>query len=64
MARFLRHPSELGLIAAAAGAAVLLDSSVAAGIALVVLVPLALARCAAEDRMLDRMRDRPRNLAA
>jgi protein-S-isoprenylcysteine O-methyltransferase Ste14 len=57
--RRLRHPSELGLIAAAAGAAVLLDSGVAAAIALVVLVPLAVARCAAEDRVLRRMRARP-----
>jgi protein-S-isoprenylcysteine O-methyltransferase Ste14 len=61
--RFLCHPSELGLIAAAAGAAVLLDSRVAAGIALVVLVPLAVVRCAAEDRLLDRVRDRPRRPA-
>jgi protein-S-isoprenylcysteine O-methyltransferase Ste14 len=61
--RVLRHPSELGLIAAAAGAAVLLDSCVAAGIALVVLVPLVVVRCAAEDRVLDRMRDDPRGPA-
>ena len=62
--RLLRHPSELGLIAAAAGAAVLLDSGIAAAIALVVLVPLAVVRCAAEDRLLRGVHDRPRHSTA
>lgn len=50
--RWLRHPSEVGLVAAAAGAAVLLGSRGAAALVLVVLVPLSVLRCRAEDRLL------------
>jgi protein-S-isoprenylcysteine O-methyltransferase Ste14 len=52
--RWMRHPSELGLVAAAAGATVLLGSPAAAAVALVGLVPLSALRCAAEDRVLAR----------
>jgi len=54
--RWLRHPSELGLVVAAAGAAVLLGSLCAAAVTIVVLVPLSLHRCAGEDRVLQAMR--------
>jgi len=47
--RWMRHPSEVGLLAAAAGAALLLDSAIAATIAAGVLVPLCAVRCHAED---------------
>jgi len=50
--RWVRHPSELGLVLAAMGAAVLLGSRGAAVVVLVVLVPLSLQRCRAEDRLL------------
>lgn len=50
--RYLRHPSELGLVAAAAGAAVLLASAIAGAIVAAVLVPLAAVRCAAEQRTI------------
>jgi len=50
--RWLRHPSELGLLAAALGAAILLGSAIAAAIVAGVLLPLAMARCRAEDRLL------------
>jgi protein-S-isoprenylcysteine O-methyltransferase Ste14 len=50
--RWLRHPSELGLLAAATGAAVLFASFVAAAIIALVLAPLSIMRCAAEDRGL------------
>lgn len=50
--RLMRHPSEVGLIAAAAGSAWLLGSPVAALIAALVLLPLCIARCRAEDRAL------------
>jgi protein-S-isoprenylcysteine O-methyltransferase Ste14 len=52
--RWLRHPSEVGLVAAAAGAAALLSSMVAAALFALVLAPLAIARCAAENRTLSR----------
>jgi protein-S-isoprenylcysteine O-methyltransferase Ste14 len=48
----MRHPSEIGLLAAAAGAALLLDSAIAATIAAVVLLPLCAMRCHAEDQRL------------
>lgn len=51
--RRMRHPSEVGLLATAAGDALLLDSAIAATIAAVVLVPLCAIRCSAEDRVLD-----------
>jgi protein-S-isoprenylcysteine O-methyltransferase Ste14 len=50
--RWMRHPSEVGLAAVALGAAVLLGSVVAAALAAGVLLPLAVARCRAEDRLL------------
>lgn len=48
--RTMRHPSELGLVLAAAGAALLLESVLAAAITALVIVPLALHRTAAESR--------------
>ncbi len=54
--RWMRHPSEVGLLAAAAGAALLLDSAIAATIAALVLVPLCALRCHAEDLALTRSR--------
>jgi protein-S-isoprenylcysteine O-methyltransferase Ste14 len=50
--RAMRHPSELGLVLAAAGTALLLGSLLAAAITALVLVPLSLHRCAAETRLL------------
>lgn len=50
--RWMRHPSEVGLLAAAAGATLLLESAIAATIAAVVLVPLCAYRCHAEDLRL------------
>ncbi|MBA3456909.1 MAG: hypothetical protein H0T42_27720 [Deltaproteobacteria bacterium] len=50
--RWMHHPSEVGLLATAAGAALLLDSAIAATIAAVVLVPLSALRCHAEDLRL------------
>lgn len=50
--RWLRHPSEVGLVLAAAGGAALVGSVLALAIAVAVLAPLSLARCAAEDRAL------------
>jgi protein-S-isoprenylcysteine O-methyltransferase Ste14 len=47
--RWMRHPSEVGLLGAAAGAALLLDSAIAATIAAVVLVPMCALRCYRED---------------
>lgn len=52
--RWMRHPSEVGLLAAAVGAAVLMTSVVAAGVIVIGLVPLILVRCAAEDRTIAR----------
>lgn len=52
--RFMRHPSEIGLLAAAVGAAALLASVVAAGVIACALLPLILVRCAAEDRTIAR----------
>jgi protein-S-isoprenylcysteine O-methyltransferase Ste14 len=50
--RVMRHPSELGLLAAAAGAAWLMGSCVAALITAGVLLPLCVWRCREEDRLL------------
>jgi protein-S-isoprenylcysteine O-methyltransferase Ste14 len=50
--RVLRHPSEVGLLAIAAGTALLLGSVVAA-IGTLVLVPLARARIAQEESCLE-----------
>ncbi|MDQ3334480.1 MAG: phosphatidylethanolamine N-methyltransferase family protein [Myxococcota bacterium] len=52
--RWMRHPSELGLLAAAVGAAVLMTSVAAAGVIILGLAPLILVRCAAEDRTISR----------
>ena len=52
--RWMRHPSEVGLLAAAGGAALLLDSVLAAMISAVVLLPLCMVRCHAEDLTLSR----------
>jgi protein-S-isoprenylcysteine O-methyltransferase Ste14 len=52
--RWMRHPSELGLLAAATGAAVLMTSIAAAGVIVLGLAPLILVRCAAEDRTIPR----------
>jgi protein-S-isoprenylcysteine O-methyltransferase Ste14 len=52
--RRMRHPSEVGLLAAAVGAAVLMGSMVAAAVVVVCLVPLILVRCAAEDATITR----------
>jgi protein-S-isoprenylcysteine O-methyltransferase len=54
--RVMRHPSEIGLLAAASGAAVLLGSVIAAAVIAAVLVPLVFVRCAAEDRGLAHLR--------
>jgi protein-S-isoprenylcysteine O-methyltransferase Ste14 len=53
--RRLAHPSEVGLLAAAAGSAALLASPLAA-CAVVLLVPAMLVRCAREDAALTRCR--------
>lgn len=52
--RFMRHPSEIGLLAAAVGASVLLGSVIAAGVTAFALLPLILVRCAHEDRTIAR----------
>lgn len=52
--RWMKHPSEIGLLATATGSALLLESAVATAIALVVLLPLCVARCHAEDRRVER----------
>jgi protein-S-isoprenylcysteine O-methyltransferase Ste14 len=52
--RWMRHPSELGLLAAGAGASVLLGSCGASLIVVFVLIPLSVLRCGAEDRVLER----------
>jgi protein-S-isoprenylcysteine O-methyltransferase Ste14 len=49
--RWLRHPSEVGLIAAAAGAAIALSSVTATAILMLVLVPLSISRATQEDRL-------------
>jgi protein-S-isoprenylcysteine O-methyltransferase len=54
--RAMRHPSEAGLLLAAAGTALLLGSLVAAAVTILVLVPLSLHRTAAESRELLRAR--------
>ena len=51
--RAMHHPSEAGLLLAAAGTALLLDSLVAAAVTLLVLAPLSLHRTAAESRLLN-----------
>lgn len=53
--RVLHHPSEIGLLAIAAGSAVLLGSGAAAALTALALLPLSLARCRAEDRVLGRV---------
>jgi protein-S-isoprenylcysteine O-methyltransferase Ste14 len=50
--RYLQHPSEVGLLAAAVGGAALLGSGIAAVVIAIVLVPLSVVRCAAEDRTI------------
>lgn len=50
--RFMKHPSEVGLLAAAVGAAALLASGIAAAVIAIVLAPLVIVRCAAEDRTI------------
>lgn len=50
--RVLRHPSEIGLLAAAAGAAVMLGSMVAAGVIVLALLPISIVRCVAEERTI------------
>jgi protein-S-isoprenylcysteine O-methyltransferase Ste14 len=50
--RFMKHPSEIGLLAAAVGAAALLGSGIAAAVIALVLAPLVIVRCAAEDRTI------------
>ncbi len=61
--RWMRHPSELGLLAAAGGAAVLLDSRGAAAVVLLVMFPLCVLRCWAEDRVVNRVQDQARQRA-
>jgi protein-S-isoprenylcysteine O-methyltransferase len=51
--RWVRHPSELGLIAAVTGGAILLGSY-AALVGAVASIPLAVVRCRREDRALAR----------
>lgn len=51
--RWLEHPSEVGLLGATAGAAILLRSPVALGLWLIALVPLTLVRVRAESAFLD-----------
>jgi protein-S-isoprenylcysteine O-methyltransferase Ste14 len=61
--RYLRHPSEVGLTAAMLGGALILGSFVALA-ATVLAVPVAIARCAREDRALAPLRgpaERPYN---
>jgi protein-S-isoprenylcysteine O-methyltransferase len=50
--RFMKHPSEVGLLAAAVGAAALLASGIAAAVIAIALAPLVVVRCAAEDRTI------------
>ncbi len=52
--RWMRHPSEIGLLASAAGSACLLESSLASTFAIGLLLPLSIARCYTEDRRLAR----------
>jgi protein-S-isoprenylcysteine O-methyltransferase len=52
--RVMRHPSEIGLLAAAVGAAALLASVVAAAVIAFALLPLIIVRCVAEDRTISR----------
>jgi len=48
--RFLRHPSELGLVLAASGAAILLSSFAALAIVACAIAPLSVLRALQEDR--------------
>jgi len=50
--RWMKHPSEVGLLATAAGSAILLESTLASTIAILLLLPLCASRCSAEDRYL------------
>lgn len=50
--RFLRHPSETGLLAASLGAAILLQSTLGLIVWCVALLPLTLARLSLEERAL------------
>jgi protein-S-isoprenylcysteine O-methyltransferase Ste14 len=50
--RIVRHPSEAGLVLAAAGGAVLLRSAVALALSAAVVLPLTVLRALAEDRAL------------
>jgi protein-S-isoprenylcysteine O-methyltransferase Ste14 len=50
--RFMKHPSEVGLLAAAVGAAAVLASGIAAAVISIVLAPLVIVRCAVEDRTI------------
>jgi protein-S-isoprenylcysteine O-methyltransferase Ste14 len=51
--RFLRHPSETGLLTASLGAAVLLQSVLGLGVWCGALLPVTLARLALEERALE-----------
>jgi protein-S-isoprenylcysteine O-methyltransferase Ste14 len=57
--RWMHHPSELGLLAIAAGSAALVGSPLAATLAGFVLLPLSVFRCAGEDRELAPYRASP-----
>jgi protein-S-isoprenylcysteine O-methyltransferase Ste14 len=52
--RWLRHPSELGLLLAAAGGALLLGSRVAVALG-IALVPMSVLRCRRENQQLARL---------
>jgi protein-S-isoprenylcysteine O-methyltransferase Ste14 len=51
--RFLRHPSETGLLAAALGAAILLQSTVGLVIWCIALIPVTLVRLSLEEHALE-----------
>jgi protein-S-isoprenylcysteine O-methyltransferase Ste14 len=57
--RFLRHPSETGILAAAIGASVLLNSWMAAVVWAALILPLVLVRVRWEDRGLQRAFGKP-----
>lgn len=52
--RFLRHPSETGLLAASLGAAILLQSTIGFVVWCVALLPVTLARWSLEESALER----------
>ena len=52
--RFLRHPSETGLLAASLGAAILLQSTIGFVVWCVALLPVTLARLSLEESALER----------